>query len=185
MNPAENAGVRSLTALLFERPWLLGTLCSAVCFILLVLWRRTGSPGQRRTLLVATAVSAILLVAQALVATEREQATALMYELAEAMKRPDPERIAQSIDNDYWDGTCDHDAILALINDALASSVFRRISLSAFAFDRTNGDATISFRVICDVRRGDTFDMNVIRRFEVKLVRRDGRWMVRSARALP
>ncbi len=173
-----------LTTLLFESAVMLGLLCVAVCAVLLVLWRRTGSPGRRNALGIAVPASAVLLVAQALVRTDRERAIALMEDLAAAVQEPDFARIEQAIDADYRDGRDTRETLIRTIHERLTRYTIQRVGLSAFEFESAGDEAAIRFRVICDLRSGDNFVANMPSRWEVRLVRREGQWAVRAIRAL-
>ncbi|MBN1490949.1 MAG: nuclear transport factor 2 family protein [Phycisphaerae bacterium] len=169
-----------MKTLLFESPWQLGSLCFVVCAVLLVLWRRTGSAGRRQAFLIALAVSALLLMVQSLVTTDREAIIALLNELADAVAEPDLERIESAIDAEYADGRHDRNSLMARIRAALQRRMVERPSLSGFEVV-VNGDAaTAEFRASCDVRSGNSLVSRLPSRWRVEFIRRGEDWMVRS-----
>ncbi len=87
-----------LTWLLLESPAALGTILGLTLFVLLVRWRRGGSP---RPLLVALVVSVVLLVAQALVVTHREQAGRMLDEIAADLVRTRTRALAAALDEQF------------------------------------------------------------------------------------
>ena len=174
----------TITWFFLESPVALGIVCATVCAGLLVSWRRSGSAKGRRAFLVSIGVSLALLILQALVVTDHERAVSLMHDLAEAAERPDLERIGAAIDESYQDGRDNRGALLARIHDRLTRYGVQRASLSAFEFQANGDEATVSFRVVCDIRDGDNVMNYMPSRWEVGLVRRGHEWRVRSIRDL-
>ncbi len=87
-----------LTWLLLESPAALGTLLGLTLFVLLVRWRRGGSP---RPLVVALAVSVVLLVTQALVVTHRERAAHVLDAIAADIVRARTGALAAALDEQF------------------------------------------------------------------------------------
>ncbi|MBK9127248.1 MAG: hypothetical protein IPM13_05565 [Phycisphaerales bacterium] len=87
-----------LTWLLLESPAALGTLLGLTLFVLLVRWRRGGSP---RPLVVALAVSVVLLVTQALVVTHRERAAHVLDAIAADIARARTGALAAALDEQF------------------------------------------------------------------------------------
>lgn len=173
-----------MISLLFESPWTLSFLAAAVCLILLVLWRRTGSPGRRKAFLIAVVASVALLVLQAIVVTDRERIMSQLDALAEAVERVDLPQIDRAIDADYTDGRDDRGRLLATIHERLTRYTIRGARLSAFDITVDGGDATVRFRCVCDLAGGEAPGGTTVSRWEVRLVRRDEGWRVRSIRLL-
>jgi hypothetical protein len=176
--------VDTITQFLFESPMQLASVCGIVCLVLLVMWRRTGSAGRRKAFLAAAALSCLLLALQAVVVTDRERIVWLMDDLAKAVEAADIDRIEQSIDADYKDDSYDRTTFLAHVRNELTHYSVRGARLSAFKVSVSGNEATVSFRVVCEIRDRDGMFVSVLSRWQVDLVRRDTGWMVRSTRRL-
>ena len=90
--------METLTWVLFESPAVLSVVLGLVLFVLLVLWRRGGSP---RPLLIGLAASAALLVVQALVVTHRERAGATLDAIAESLERGRTAALETALSNSF------------------------------------------------------------------------------------
>jgi len=172
----------SLVELLLESPYRLAILCALGCLVLLVLWRRTLSAARRKAFLAGVSVSAILLLLQAIVVTDRERIIALMNGLAEAVIEPDFERIERAIDPEYDDGRRTKSALMALIRDRLSGTTVERARLYGFEVDVRGERATTRFRAMSSGRVGDTPVVNIPSAWQVDLIRRGRQWTITAIR---
>jgi hypothetical protein len=105
-----------LTWLLFESRIALGIALFLVNFFLLVHWRRGG---RARPLLIAVAVSAALLLTQALVVTKREAADRLLATVERGLLASDAAPLAQALAPGFVAGDMDRAAFLARVEREL------------------------------------------------------------------
>jgi hypothetical protein len=70
------------------------------------------------------------------------------------------------------------------VRDRLARYTIRGVNVSGFEVSVRGDEATVSFRVICDLRDRETLSASTPSRWQVDLVRQGDTWMVRSIRLL-
>lgn len=101
---------------LFESPLILGIALGFINFVLLVLWRRGGSP---RPLVLGLFVAAGLLLAQALIVTNRERAGMVMRPIERDLVASRMDALPLALAFDFAAGEMEQGEFLALVREQL------------------------------------------------------------------
>lgn len=89
-----------MQTILFESPWLIGTLAVLLVGVLLFAWIQSGVASLLKATAGAVLVGALLLCVNLLVQTEREKLTALMQSLADDLQNNRFQAIAKRVHPD-------------------------------------------------------------------------------------
>lgn len=166
-----------LQRLFFESVVLLLIVEVVALTIVLAVHRRTRSDASRRVLWGTLVGCAALLVLQQVVTTSREKIVASVEKMVWAVDDGDMAALAEELDRDFEHHHLDRKVFMDdVVNPQLQRYRVDEAGASGFNVEVDGDRATISFRVICTVRRGDRVEGNMLSVWKLGYVRRDDGW---------
>jgi hypothetical protein len=167
-----------LTRVLFESLPLLLVAIAVALAVALAVHRRRFTTGSRRGLLATAGVGVLLIVVQALVVTDREAIQQTLREAASAVQAGDVPALGEQIDEAFSAQGMDKQQLLARSNQMLQRWQVNSARLSGFRIEVDGDEATVSFRVLCDLRSDSWVQDNTLSLWRLRCVRRPEGWKV-------
>ncbi len=167
-----------LRLVLFESlPWLLG-FCALAVAVAVAVHRRRQTRASRRGIWITLAVCVGLVVLQYVVVTDREALEQTVRAMADAVDDGDVDAIAQRVDAGFRWGSEGREQFIQSVNQTLQDYQIDGVHIFSVKVRAEGDTATVSFRGLCDVRRGADGPYSVSSRWELRFVRRSGRWLL-------
>jgi hypothetical protein len=128
-----------LVRLLFESTLMLGGCLAVILFVLLVYWRRTLKP---RPLLIALALTVILLIVQAAVVTRWEHADRILQRIEAGVLASQPEAIAAALSGRFHiaETNWDDEEFLDRVRRYMQAVDVRTLTRRALEIEESNAD---------------------------------------------
>jgi hypothetical protein len=167
-----------LTRLLFESlPLLLVTIAIALA-VAVAVHRRRFTAASRRGIWITAGLGVLLIGLQALVETDREAIQGMVRDTARAVQGGDVSAIGQRIDEAFQTRGMDKQQLLASANLTLQRWQVNSSRTSGFRIELDGDEATVSFRVICDLRSATWVQENTPSQWTLRCIRRPDGWKV-------
>lgn len=162
--------------LFFESLAALGTLLFLVNYALLVYWRRRG---RGRPLLIALALTPLLLIAQDWIATPRERATAVLRSIEHELPRAQVAALEASLARDFAADLMDRDDFVAYARRGLESVRIVQLSKPRLKIEESSADSFVvraTYVAVVEVAGMPSRPFPTI--WRITFVRRGERWLI-------
>ncbi len=170
-----------LVYIFIESTLTLGVLLALVCFCLLVYWRREGRP---RPLLIGLAVSALLLIVQTAVTTQREHAWRILARIERDVLAGETDRLAASLSDDFSAARYDKPRFIELVDgryDVVSVIWLRRLSCTIV--ESTADSFTAEVGYLGEVRASE-YMTAIDSKWRIKFIRRERDWKIQTVKPL-
>jgi len=167
----------TLAWLLFESPLALGSLLALVNFVLLVQWRRGG---RARPLLIGLGASAVLLLVQALIITQREAADRTMTRIERAVLAGQVGPIADALAFDFRADAFDRDGFIELARTFLRETRVRTLLRQQLEIVESHADRFLVQVSYVAVVSGREYEGAVTSIWRIEFGRDRGAWRIRG-----
>jgi hypothetical protein len=181
------APMDTIRAFLFESPLFVLGVSVVALVIALAAHRRGHVQGARRALLITVGATAGLLLLQTLVVTDREALEALVVQLADNADEGDVAAIGTQVDPagvELGSGQsakhCTKAGFLSACNVGLQRYRIDKPSVGAIRVEIAGPEATVSFRVTCDIQQGQASEWRMPSFWTVGCVKGPEGWKLRQ-----
>lgn len=165
-----------LTSLLFESlPLLLAAVAVALA-VAIAVHRQRRTDRSRRGLFITLGVCAALVLVQNLVVTDREALETLVVRMARAVDQGDIGALGEHVDDGFAGQAMDKAELLARANATLQRWQVDEPRIGAVRPEVDGDAATVSFRVVCDLRSDSATQYNTMSHWKLHCVRRPDGW---------
>lgn len=170
--------------LLFEDTFWLVLSLVPVVFVLWGVWYRTHSRASSRALMVGLSVSALLLVVQWLVVTDREKLERTTRLLSSAVARQDIDGFVEFVDpNAKFDGGHDREQFKEHLSYLLKKYEVEHPSVGGFVIEINGTHASVRCSASCRVTARE-WSSSVPSSWQLTFELRSGQWLVTDLKPL-
>lgn len=169
-----------ITTVLFESmPWLLFFCCAAVA-IALAVHRRRMTPGSRKGIYITLGACVGLLLLQRFVVTERESLTSVLQAMARAVDEGEVPALLEHVSPEFKWRSAGRQEFLDDVTQRLIATQIDGARITQVKANVADDSALVSFLAVCDIRDRQFDQRSVTSYWELRFVRRDGRWLMEA-----